>query len=148
MTRPFSLAGLLRLRHLQQDQAAGDLAVANARLRATATRIDETRATLEHLPINATGADTLYAIAAARASSRSMLAELTALDAVAQQGVVDAQREFEAKKSAAVSLEKLEGRHGDLAAAEELHAEQTVIDEIASTGWHRRLGEAPTGEKK
>ena len=148
MSRAFSLAGLLRLRHLQQDQAAGDLAVANARLRAAATRIDETRAALEHLPISATGADTLYAIAAARASSRSMLAELTALDAVAKQGVVDAQREFESKKSAAVSLEKLEGRHGDLAAAEALHAEQTIIDEIASTGWHRRLGEAPLGEKK
>ncbi|WP_208858859.1 hypothetical protein [Cryobacterium zongtaii] len=159
MTRQFSLAGLLRLRHLQQDQAAGDLAVANARLRAAATRIDETRAALEHLPISATGADTLYAIAAARASSRSMLAELAALDAVAQQGVVDAQREFESRKSAAVSLEKLEGRHGDLAAAEGLHAEQTIIDEIASTGWHRRLGDeragtassgtgAPTGEKR
>ena len=149
MSRAFSLAGLLRLRHLQQDQAAGDLAVANARLRAAATRIDETRAALEHLPITPTGADTLYAIAAARASSRSMLAELTALDTVAQQAVVDAQREFESKKSAAVSLEKLEGRHGDLAAAEELHAEQTIIDEIASTGWHRRLGDdAPTGEKK
>jgi len=148
MSRPFSLAGLLRLRHLQQDQAAGDLAVANARLRAAATRVDETRAALEHLPITPTGADTLYAIAAARASSRSMLAELTALDAVAQQVAVDAQREFEAKKSAAVSLEKLEGRHGDLTAAEDLHAEQTVIDEIASTLWHRRLGETPTGETK
>ncbi|TFD87309.1 hypothetical protein E3T61_15985 [Cryobacterium lactosi] len=148
MSRAFSLAGLLRLRHLQQDQAAGDLAVANARLRAATTRIDETRAALEHLPISATGADTLYAIAAARASSRSMLAELTALDAIAEQAVVDAQREFESKKSAAVSLEKLEGRHGDLAAAEELHAEQTVIDEIASTSWHRRQGETPTGEKQ
>ena len=142
MSRPFTLAGLLRLRHLQQDQAAGDLAVANARLRATATRIDETRAALEHLPITPTGADTLYAIAAARASSRSMLAELAGLDAVATQAVGDAQREFEARKSASVSLEKLEGRHGLAEAAADLHAEQAVIDEIASTGWHRRAGAA------
>jgi flagellar FliJ protein len=147
MSRAFSLAGLLRLRHLQQDQAAGDLAVANARLRAAATRIDETRAALEHLPITATGADTLSAIAAARASSRSMLAELAALDTVAQQSVIVAQREFESRKSAAVSLEKLEGRHGELAAAEELHAEQAIIDEIASTAWHRRLGHTPREEK-
>lgn len=147
MSRPFSLAGLLRLRHLQQDQAAGDLAAANARLRATATRIDETRAALEHLPLNPTGADTLYAIAAARASSRSMLAELVALDGVAQQAAAAAQADFEAKKAASASLEKLEGRHGAAEAAEDLHAQQTVIDEIASTGWHRRQGEqrAQTG---
>jgi len=147
VSRPFSLAGLLRLRHLQQDQAAGDLAAANARLRATATRIDETRAALEHLPLNPTGADTLYAIAAARASSRSMLAELVALDDVAQQAAAAAQADFEAKKAASASLEKLEGRHGAAEAAEDLHAQQTVIDEIASTGWHRRQGEqrAQTG---
>ncbi|WP_181445849.1 flagellar export protein FliJ [Cryobacterium soli] len=147
MSRPFSLAGLLRLRHLQQDQAAGDLAAANARLRATATRIDETRAALEHLPLNPTGADTLYAIAAARASSRSMLAELVALDGVAQQAAAAAKADFEAKKAASASLEKLEGRHGAAEAAEDLHAQQTVIDEIASTGWHRRQGEqrAQTG---
>ena len=147
MSRPFSLAGLLRLRHLQQDQAAGDLAAANARLRATATRIDETRAALEHLPLNPTGADTLYAIAAARASSRSMLAELVALDGVAQKAAAAAQPDFEAKKAASASLEKLEGRHGAAEAAEDLHAQQTVIDEIASTGWHRRQGEqrAQTG---
>lgn len=147
MSRAFTLAGLLRLRHLQQDQAAGDLAVANARLRATATRIDETRAALEHLPISPTGADTLYAIAAARASSRSMLAELAALDGVAQRAVGDAQAEFEAKKAASVSLEKLEGRHGATVAAEDLHAEQGVIDEIASTGWHRRAGAAQAGAR-
>jgi flagellar FliJ protein len=144
MSRPFSLAGLLRLRHLEQDQAAGDLAAANARLRATATRIDETRAALEHLPLNPTGADTLYAIAAARASSRSMLAELAALDGVAQQAAATARADFEAKKAASASLEKLEGRHGVSAAAEDLHAQQTVIDEIASTGWHRRQGEQRT----
>ena len=147
MSRPFYLAGLLRLRHLEQDQAAGDLAAANARLRATATRIDETRAALEHLPLNPTGADTLYAIAAARASSRSMLAELAALDGVAKQAAAAAQADFEAKKAASASLEKLEGRHGASEAAEDLHAQQTVIDEIASTGWHRRQGEqrAQTG---
>ena len=141
MSRPFSLAGLLRLRHLEQDQAAGDLSAANARLRAAASRIDETRAALDHLPMTPTGADTLYAIAAARASSRSMLAELAALETVAQRAAADAQHEFEARKAAAVSLEKLEGRHGAAADAEDLHAEQAVIDEIASTGWHRRRGE-------
>ncbi|WEO78976.1 hypothetical protein BJQ94_08050 [Cryobacterium sp. SO2] len=138
MSRAFSLAGLLRLRHLQQDQAAGDLAEANARTRDSAARIEETRAALEHLPSDPAGADTLYAIAAARASSRSMLSELAALDVVAKQAAVAAQSDYEARKAASVSLEKLEGRHGAAEAEAELHSEQAVIDEIASTGWHRR----------
>lgn len=144
MSRAFTLAGLLRLRHLQRDQAAGDLAVAHARLRATSARIDETWAALEHLPSGPTGSDTLYAIAAARSSTRSMLAELAALGTAAQHAMGDAQREFDARKAASVSLEKLQGRHEATVAAADLHAEQTVIDEIASTGWHRRAG-GPNG---
>jgi flagellar FliJ protein len=138
MSRAFSLAGLLRLRHLQQDQAAGDLAEANAKIRSSAARIDEARAALENLPADPAGADTLYAIAAARASSGSMLAELAGLDAVARQAAGIAQRGYEARKAAAVSLEKLEERHGIAEAEADLHTEQAVIDEIASTSWHRR----------
>lgn len=147
MSRAFSLAGLLRLRHLQQDQAAGDLAAANALVRAAATRVDETRTALEHLPNSASGSESLSAIAAARASSSSMLTELTALTATAERARVVAQREFDASKAAAVSLEKLEERHVMMTAAEELHAEQAVIDEVASTGWHRRLGGRRSGER-
>jgi flagellar FliJ protein len=138
MSRAFSLAGLLRLRHLQQDQAAGDLAEANARSRAVAARIEEARGALDNLPNDPAGADTFYAIVAARASSRSMLAELAGLGTAAERAATTAQFDYDARKAASVSLEKLELRHGVAVAEADLQNEQAVIDEIASTGWHRR----------
>lgn len=140
MSRAFSLAGLLRLRHLQQDQAAGDLAQANAQSRAMSARIGEARGALDNLPNDPAGADTFHAIVAARASSRSMLAELAGLDGVAKRAASVAQLEYESRKAASVSLEKLELRHTAVEAEADLHSEQAVIDEIASTGWHRRAG--------
>ncbi|MBG6058432.1 flagellar FliJ protein [Cryobacterium sp. MP_M5] len=137
MARTFALAGLLRLRHLQQDQAAGDLAAANAVAKANTLRRAQARATLEVLPSSVTGADTLYAVAAARASTRSMLAEMDALGRNHQVAVGEAQAAYDATRAESVSLEKLEGRHGELVSAEDLHAEQTILDEIASTSWHR-----------
>ncbi|WP_231556236.1 hypothetical protein [Cryobacterium sp. MLB-32] len=44
MKRLFPLAGLLRLRHLQQDEAAGELAAANSRVQDNETRRDRARA--------------------------------------------------------------------------------------------------------
>ncbi len=137
MARTFALAGLLRLRHLQQDQAAGDLAAANAAARANTLRRAHARAALEVLPSNVTGPETLYAVAAARASSRSMLSEMDALGRNYQTAVGEAQAAYDATRAESVSLEKLEGRHGQVVAAEDLHAEQTILDEIASTSWHR-----------
>ena len=137
MARTFALAGLLRLRHLQQDQAAGDLAAANAVAKANTLRRAQARATLEVLPSSVTGAETLYAVAAARASTRSMLAEMDALGRNHVAAVGEAQAAYDATRAESVSLEKLEGRHGEAVAAEDLHAEQTVLDEIASTSWHR-----------
>ncbi|TFD73993.1 hypothetical protein [Cryobacterium fucosi] len=137
MARTFALAGLLRLRHLQQDQAAGDLAAANAIARANTLRRAQARATLEVLPSSVTGAETLYAVAAARASTRSMLAEMDALGRNHQTAVGEAQAAYDATRAESVTLEKLEGRHGQTVAAEDLHAEQTILDEIASTSWHR-----------
>ncbi|MDJ0325279.1 hypothetical protein QMG61_16050 [Cryobacterium sp. PH31-AA6] len=143
MARLFALAGLLRLRHLQQDQAAGDLAAANAVAAANAQRRANTRATLEVLPSTVTGAETLYAVAAARASARSMLAEMDALGSNYQSAVGEAQAAYDASRAESVSLEKLEGKHGAAVAADDLHAEQTILDEIASTAWHRnRIGSA------
>jgi flagellar FliJ protein len=137
MARLFALAGLLRLRHLQEDQAAGDLAQANAVAQANIRRRANTRAALEVLPSSVTGPNTLHAVAAARASTRSMLAEMDALGNNYQTAVGEAQAAYDASRAESVSLEKLEGRHGAVVAAEDLHAEQTILDEVASTAWHR-----------
>lgn len=137
MSRVFPLAGLLRLRRLQQDQAAGELAAANARLREGRVRRDRARNALGGTSADATSVEALHALAAARASTRSMLADLDALGRTHETGVQQAQSAFDAARASAVGLEKLAARHAEEVAREEQHDEQIVIDEIASTGWHR-----------
>jgi flagellar FliJ protein len=66
-----------------------------------------------------------------------MLAEMDALGNNYQTAVGEAQAAYDASRAESVSLEKLEGRHGAVVAAEDLHAEQTILDEVASTAWHR-----------
>jgi flagellar FliJ protein len=136
VNRRFPLAGLLRLRHAEQDRAAASLAAANDRVREAADARIAARRTLEDtgiaMPIQ--DAATLSAVAAARAATRGMLQEL---DAVVQNRRVDADRaqdEYTAARRSALGLEKLEEQHGTRVAAEELRTEQTVLDEIAARG--------------
>lgn len=144
MGRDFPLAGLLRLRQLQQDSAAGKLAVANSQLRATAAARDDAYLTLAESPLQAADAGTLNAIAAARASSRSMLADLLAVEALQGAALNSAQSEFQSARARSMGLEKLETQHATVVAAEDLRAEQTVLDELAGTTWHRRQKEPLT----
>ena len=142
MARTFPLAGLLRLRQLQQERAAGDLAAANARDQETRQARAEAYETLENsssLPVDAA---TMHAIAAARASSRSMLADLNALGARRTTDVEAARAEFSAARARSVGLEKLEGKFAEAEAAEDLRTEQTILDELAGSAWHRRQKEA------
>lgn len=142
MRRDFPLAGLLRLRRLQQDSAAGTLAAANADLRRAAEARIEAYGSLAATPLEAADAATLNAIAAARASSRSMLADLLASEQLKDAAVNTAQAEFQAARARSVGLEKLEAKHSDAVAVEDLRTEQNVLDELAGTAWHRRQKEA------
>ena len=137
MKRLFPLAGLLRLRHLQQDQASVDLAAANSALRNHDERHLHARGALAGLSATPTSLAAMHAMAAARASSRSMLGDLDALGRNHQAAVDAAQTTFDAATADSIRLEKLELRHDEALAAEDLHSEQTVLDEIASTRWHR-----------
>lgn len=142
MARDFPLAGLLRLRRLQQDSAAGSLAAANAKLRRSTEARSDAYDSLAASPVEAADAATLHAIAAARASSRSMLADLLAAESLDNAAANTAQAEFHAARARSVGLEKLEAKHADTLAAEDLRTEQTVLDELAGTTWHRRQKEA------
>ena len=142
MARTFSLAGLLRLRHAQQDQAAGRLAEANDRLRDAADRRLAAKRTLDDGPAQVTDAAMLSAIAASRASSRAMLAELDAVAARRRAEADEAQTAFGAARRAAIGLEKLEAAHAVEAAAEDLRTEQAALDEIAGQSWRVRQAEA------
>jgi flagellar FliJ protein len=138
MARMFPLAGLLRLRQIQEEQAASDLAVANARARELRGRQARTRDTLGASDTEVASTTVLYAVAAARASSRSMLAELDSLSCEHQPVLNQANEAFAEARARSIGLEKLAGRHQRQQSEEELHAEQAAIDEMASTGWHRK----------
>ena len=137
MNRQFSLAGLLRLRQIQQDQAATGLA--RARSRSSSVRAREAAARRElgarDEPISSSAS--LRAIAAARSSSHSMLADLENLGRIAETDEADARSEFIAARTRSVGLEKLQARHDAEVNTEDLRIEQSALDEIASTVWHR-----------
>ncbi|TFD60254.1 flagellar export protein FliJ [Cryobacterium suzukii] len=137
MSRLFPLAGLLRLRKLQQDQAALDLAEANARVAASEARHGRARTALSALGNSPQTIAALNAMAAARSSSRSMLAELEAVGRNHQVSLDFAQTTYNAARAESVALEKLHERHAAALLAQDLHAEQTVLDEIAGARWHR-----------
>ncbi|GAA0963637.1 flagellar FliJ family protein [Frigoribacterium faeni] len=132
MARPFSLIGLLRLRHAQQGQAAATLADANERLREASDRRMAARRTLDDGPIEVTDAAMLSALAAARASTRGMLTELDAVTERRRADADAAQLAFNEARRAALALEKLEAKHADEVAADDLRTEQSVLDEIAA----------------
>lgn len=140
MNRQFPLAGLLRLRQTQQDVAASGLARANARSASLRSRRANAREELAESTGNAGSSAALLAIAAARASAQSMLAELDALAASAEAEADQARTEYTEAKRSAVGLEKLENRHRAAFEASALQAEQGVLDEIASSAWHRKAG--------
>lgn len=137
MNRQFSLAGLLRLRQIQQDQAATGLA--SARSRSSSVRAREASARRElaagDAPISSSAS--LRAVAAARSSSHSMLADLRNLSRIAETEETAAREEFIAARTRSVGLEKLQARHDADVHMADLRAEQSTLDEIASTVWHR-----------
>ena len=135
MNRSFGLAGLKRLRDLKEAGAAGTLAAANAELNRGR---NQTQLALETMSDSAeqvaTGAD-LLAIAAARASNRSMLTEMQANLVALQHTAEQAEDEHREARRNAVIVEKLEQRHEVAAARAELTAEQARLDEAAQRGY-------------
>lgn len=133
MAKPFSLAGLLRLRHTEQDLAGANLARANTRVRDNATTEKRARRALASYGDTATSTENLRAIAASRQASAALLTELMV---VSDRDLTDrdaAQAAYNAARTRSVGLEKLEQKHRALMFAEELKAEQAALDEIVNT---------------
>lgn len=134
MGRNFPLSGLLRLRELQENKAAGELAAANKALhdkQATARQVRETAAQAQQNPIDRA---TMLAGAAARSSTSSMLLELDAsinsLHEKAQHSIQlhqDARRDVKA-------LEKLADKHACELRLDDLSREQALLDDLGSNG--------------
>lgn len=142
MASPFPLAGLLRLRRLREDTAAGELAAANALLRSAAGRRTRARGALSALNSEVSGADELRNLQAVRASSASMLADLQSLAAMHARRSGEAEQALAAAHALTRSVEKLEDKHRAERAAAALQEEQLALDEIASRA---HGGQAPHG---
>lgn len=137
MSREFSLAGLLRIRRIQQDQAASVVSRAASRSRSVRAREATARQDLEQSPERVTSAVGLRAVAAARSATQSMLTELQSLTLDAETQLSAARRDFTQARVRSVGLEKLEIRHDAEILALDLKTEQGALDEIASVTWHR-----------
>jgi flagellar FliJ protein len=135
MSEKFPLAGLLRLRKLQEDQAAGALSAARGRADEVRRRGRRLRDTLNADGTVAESVEHIVAIAAARASASSMLLELEALGRSTADEEARALADHQESRRRALTLEKLEAGHQAAEAAERALEEQRVLDELAVRGW-------------
>jgi flagellar FliJ protein len=137
MAKPFALLGLLRVRTVQQDQAAVVAATAVRHAHSVRVRRQSVVDELGRSGDTPASPEVMMAIAAARSSSRGMLAELEALMAMADADAATAAADLSDARSRTIPLEKTELRHRSEAFAEDLRVEQNALDEIASNSWHR-----------
>lgn len=137
MTRSFPLAGLLRVRALAEERAAGELAAARRTERAAAERARDTRERLTGSTLPDLADDMAFrASVASRVSLVALLEEHEDQAAVARTQTADRTDVWAAARRDARAVERLEERHDAAVRAEELHAEQVVLDEVAG----RRAG--------
>jgi len=133
MERAFRLAGLLRLRTLQEDGAAAALAVSNAALR---TAEEDRRATLATLAGHVMPASADPAGWRTSVTARGALTHLLADAAIdvrdAGERVAADTTVWSAARSRSVGLEKLQEAHTAAVRAEDDRAEQHAIDEVAA----------------
>lgn len=136
MSAQFSLAGLLRLRKLQEDQRAVELNSARDREEVGLARTRRIRRTLAEGHEDPTAHASLASIAAARASSATMLSELGEIDRENAAQVEEAAIAHADAHRKTLGLEKLETRFEEKKLAEELRNEQLLLDDLSSRAWH------------
>jgi flagellar FliJ protein len=123
----FRLGGLLRLRRLEEEQAAAELARATAERRAAALRRSSAAEELGAASFpDSTDDLSFQAAVAGRASLMGMVGESTLWLAAA-----GAQAVWTTRRTAVRTLDKLEARHDAAVGAEEARLEQLLLDETA-----------------
>lgn len=142
MSAQFSLAGLLRLRKLEEDQRAAELNSARDRESIGLARSRRVRRDLaEGAHEDPTAHASLASIAATRASSATMLEELAEIDrANAAEVELAAAAHADAHRKT-LGLEKLEERFDEKQRVEDLRQEQLLLDDLSSRAWHAEHGE-------
>ena len=136
----FTLAGLLRLRRLEEDQRALELNTARERESIGVARTRRIRNSLAETSVDPESFSSIASIAATRATSANLLAELAELDRAAAAEVELAAAEHAVAHGRTAGLEKLEERFIERTTAEELRAEQLALDDLSARAWHRANG--------
>jgi len=136
----FRLKNLLRLRGLQEQEAAGDLATANHSLTRVIERRATIRAQLAGTSTDLSGPGAIAALSSTRAAAQSMLADLAAMHRAAELLVTDASAAYRKARTETLSLEKLSERHEHQQAQERAAQEQAALDEISLSRRPRRPG--------
>lgn len=124
----FRLAGLLRLRQLEEERAAAALAVANAQ-RAEARRSRDENA--ERLTSTSLDQHDFTIAVAGRAALFGLYAESTAYLALVSERAEAAGVEWSGRRTAVRMIDKLAERHAATEETEALRAEQLLLDETA-----------------
>lgn len=131
MSRSFPLAGLLRVRGIQERAAAERLSRAALEHAHTEARDRQLRASLTTDVDAPEDVRTLSALAASRVAARSLLSDLRVLRE-AQTAAVDAARaEHATARIDEQGLGRLADAHGRREHARILREEQAVLDELA-----------------
>lgn len=136
----FRLDGLLRVRRVQEERTASVLASRTAKLRDSEALRARAQRELSAYGEPGTQLETLRAIAAARASSEAMLAELLAASTLLQAEVDEAKLTHDEARRRVRTLERMEAAHVEAELETELRVEQNRLDEIAN-GRRARGGE-------
>lgn len=133
MSRPFPLAGLLRVRGMAEDTAAAELAAARHHERAAR---DRARATAEMLgtahPVGEADLCAWQAAVAARVALSSLLTDDRAALTRAELEVGRRQEDWTAARIRTRAVERLRDKHDDTERSQDERAEQVVLDEIAA----------------
>jgi flagellar FliJ protein len=139
----FGLAGLLRVRRLKEERAAHEIVRARSRASELAQDRHQLIEQLDDHAHEARDVRGIHALAAARASTSTMLADLEALALTQRRVVADAEGAHREARREVRTVEKLEEKHDEQEREAALRAEQTVLDELASRARSRLRREVP-----
>ncbi|PZR54129.1 flagellar export protein FliJ [Xylanimonas oleitrophica] len=132
MSRAFPLAGLLRVRGLERDSAAAALARAQNEAREADQRARAAREALyEHEMPATSDAQTWQAQVASRAALLALLDQSRDIAARRQAETEERRHAWNEARGRVRVVERLHDRHREAQTADELRAEQNVLDEIA-----------------
>jgi flagellar FliJ protein len=140
VNRRFGLAGLLRVRSIQEDRAAGELGAAHRREREARERAAATALALGSTVVPEVADPAAWqAVIAARVALSGLLVEREADEQAAAEVTVARTADWTVARQATRSVERLAERHAEAVRVEDDRAEQKVLDEVAG---RRGRGEA------